>query len=356
MKKLILVLMLLNCALIFGMEEEPCLRNGQLTDDTIADLKVELEVPENVMMYLYDLAKESDLPEEKFEALKNMVFAEVKKQKSFNLSIDAVMNCVYMLEFSSPIELLKFLYTFASLNKSLRATIKPNIVYIIKKKFNIPENLTKTFLKLVKGKRGIPISYLEKLLLDFEKQQQIKVLRKTAKADLNQAIKNLEQAVYNAEREKAMDHVISLPKEIHESDVGNLLKYLIDNDDEDFLRMFISAGINLDASVIKFATIKYYLFPWMDYITYPVSALVYAIFYKKTKIVSLLIKYGAKVNFIDQIGFSPLDFALRFDLEDIIVLLENNGADIGPAYYGSSSKRGKTFLAKNSNSRLHKNT
>lgn len=302
----------------------------------------QMGLTEDVVMCLYNLAKESDAPGEFFKGLEEMILGEIESQVSFNLPIEMVEHIVdvNMIKFSSALELLKFLITFSSLNKALRYVIKPHIPGIVEAKFKVSAELTKGFLKLVKGRRGVPCAYMQELLLDFEKQQKIKGLRKVAKADLNKAIKTLETAVYGGKDEDAFDVIMSLPKEIFKINVGDLLKYLIDNHKENFLRMLIGSGINIDAVMIRIPfSHRLTSAPWKGYPEVPLTALMYTVYKHYIKMTDLLIKAGADVNALDEHGISALDHAIYESNEALTLLLKENGAQMGPKKTGKWSFR-----------------
>lgn len=336
-----LAILLSSPGFALGMQEGDAEKNEQAVEQEGQNPPRQLGLPEDVVTCLYNLTKQSNAPGELFKDLGEMILGEIKRHSSFNLPLEMVLHMVDLLEFSSPLELLKFLVTLSSLNEDLRNTIKPHISNIVETKFQVKAELTTKFLKLVKGKRGASSTFLEGLLLDFEKQQKIKGLRKAAKADLKQAIKNLETAVYGHNREEAMDIIMSLPVEIFEENVGKLLKYLIDNNEEDILKMFIGAGVDINKPMLKFPFVKLEPTTVMSSLLqvlmgvsahhdcYPITALGHASFHGNIKMVSLLISSGADVNVVNKDGYTALDLAKQKGESDIAVLLENHGAKPG---------------------------
>ena len=328
MKKIFLILILMSCAFIFGMEEKESIQDiGQAVVQ-------ESEIPDNVLMYLLRLANESDNPDEVLQNVMITVLKKAKKYAAGNLPIEVILHMIDATKFSSPIALLAFLGKFSSLNKHLNETIKPHIIGVICRKCNLNEKATKKFIELVNGRSGIPLEYLEMLLISRHKQKKIKELKALAETDLGQAIKNLESLVYANRCEEAMDVIMSLPKKISHITFNKFLRYLIINSEKDILKMLFGAGMSINALMIEPTLGDLLIGKPLG--THPrcMSALVFAAFFGYAEMVKFLLQMGVNVNAIDCHGLTALDYAIENKYSKIEKLLKNYGGIKGPRIVG----------------------
>ncbi len=288
MKKL-LALFLLISSFSFGMKP----------DDVTQEVEQEDQVPDEntaqdeLLLNLFRIANESGAPVEALHSIFESILKDVKDQAKFNLPLELVIYILDILDFSCSVEALKFLVRLSSLNRYFERTLKPAISDIINRKFDIPEENLETFFKLVKYKGGIPNWYLHKLLTDPLKQEKVLKLREQMSVDLdkglikdnvslNKGVKSLVLALQEGRDEDAMDIMVAFPKAVYESNVGEALKFLIDNNREELLNMLLRSGIDVDEFVIALPYLQRLVAPMGHIRMHPLA---YAVFYNNLKMV-----------------------------------------------------------------------
>lgn len=309
MKKILLG-MLLSASFICTMEET---HNKQLKHSREYSRNT---LSHATLMELYSFANESSSPDETLQKIREEVLAMVQSQAAFKPPLEIALYIINSIDFSTPIEFLKFLTKFSSLNKHFRAILKPHIIDLVSSKFNLDKESVKEFLELVFGRSGIPLEYLQELLINKDKREKIKLLRASFESDPWDAIEKLRLSVHQLGgtgnyiatylfhgdvRKEAADIIMSLSKKIFYFDMGSIITGLIDINCHELLKMLIGAGININAKNIKLEN----AISIEDKCLFKCAPLMYAVYHNKFKMAELFLKAGANVD------IEAIDFAIK---------------------------------------------
>jgi len=335
-----------------GEKEEP-LDNRELISKEKTVAEEEPKLSKETILELLRVANKSNSPKMALQKVVNMILKIANKYSASDLPIEILGKLIDQLEYSFPFELLTILSRLSCVNRHYRELIKPFIVSTVCEEFNLSEDLVKGFLKLVCGRSGMPCEYLSDLLINKDRQNKIKKLKKSIRANLDQSIKNLEAAVGIEDYDEAMDLIMALPEKMCCCNVGNLLKLLIAKSQKDILRMLISSGISINELMIEptfiescslFFNKAFSLKDPYEFIPKKMNALNFAIIFRYHDMAKFLIDENIDINAIDYLGFSALDYAIQHGYSKIRKMLILRGAEEGPKAVGPWSMQSYSDL------------